>query len=71
MLLHKHPTNDELFFIIKRRFQFRRGERTFVTIPNDVVQGKMDIPHTFDKIGNEPGVFFSVKGPKSFKTVLL
>ena len=69
--LHKHPTNDELFFIIKGRFRFRVGEKTFVAVPGDVVQGKMDIPHTFENIGDEPGVFLSVKGPKPVKTVVI
>ena len=69
--LHKHPTSDELFFIIKGRFRFRVGERTLVAVPGDVVQGKMDIPHTFENIGDEPGVFLSVKGPKPVQTVML
>lgn len=69
--LHKHPTNDELFYIIKGQFRFRVGERTLVAVPGDVVQGKMDIPHTFENIGDEPGVFLSVKGPKPVKTEMI
>ena len=69
--LHKHPTNDELFFIIKGRFRFRVGERTLIAVPGDVVQGKMNIPHTFENVSDEPGVFLSVKGPKPVKTVML
>ena len=69
--LHKHPTNDELFYIIKGRFRFSVGERTLVAVPGDVVQGKMDIPHTFENIGDEPGVFLSIKGPKPVKTEFL
>jgi len=69
--LHKHPVNDELFYIIKGQFRFRVGEKTFVAVSGDIVQGKMDIPHTFENIGDEPGVFLSVKGPKPVKTVML
>ena len=69
--LHKHPHNDELFYIIRGRFRFRVGEKTFVASPGDLVRGKMDIPHTFENIGDEPGVFLSVKGPKPIQTVLL
>ena len=69
--LHKHPTTDELFYIIKGRFRFRVGEKKFVAVPGDVVQGKMDIPHTFENIGDEPGVFLSVKGPKPVKTEMI
>jgi mannose-6-phosphate isomerase-like protein (cupin superfamily) len=69
--LHKHPTNDELFYIIKGRFRFKVGERTLVAVPGDVVQGKMNIPHTFENISDEPGVFLSVKGPKPVKTEML
>ena len=69
--LHKHPTSDELFYIIKGKFRFRVGDRTLVAVPGDLVQGKMDIPHTFENIGDEHGVFLSVKGPKPVTTVFL
>ena len=69
--LHKHPTTDELFYIIKGRFRFKVGDKTLVASPGDLVQGKMDVPHTFENIGDEPGVFLSVKGPKPVTTVML
>jgi quercetin dioxygenase-like cupin family protein len=47
------------------------GEKTLTAVPGDVVQGKMDIPHTFENIGEEPGVFLSVKGPKPVTTLML
>ena len=62
--LHKHPTTDELFFIIKGKLRFRVGDQQFDVGPGDVVQGKMDIPHSFENIGKEPAAFLSVKGPK-------
>jgi quercetin dioxygenase-like cupin family protein/rubredoxin len=69
--LHKHPLNDELFYIIKGRFRFRVGERSFVAVPGDLVQGKMNIPHTFENISDEPGVFLSIKGPKPITTEMI
>jgi mannose-6-phosphate isomerase-like protein (cupin superfamily) len=62
--LHKHPTTDELFFIIKGRFKFRIGDTELVAQTGELIQGKMNLPHTFENIGDEPGVFLSVKGPK-------
>jgi quercetin dioxygenase-like cupin family protein len=40
-------------------------------VPGDVVKGKMNIPHGFANIGDEPAVFLSVKGPKPVTTVFL
>ncbi|EKE04644.1 MAG: Rubredoxin-type Fe(Cys)4 protein [uncultured bacterium] len=62
--LHKHPTTDELFYIIKGKLQFKVGEETIGANPGDLIQGKMNIPHTFKNIGDEPAAFLSVKGPK-------
>lgn len=69
--LHKHPTSDELFFVLKGKLKFRVGNKEFVATVGDVVEGKMDIPHAFANIGDEPGVFLSVKGPKPVTTVFL
>jgi len=69
--LHKHPTTDELFFILKGRIKFRVGDKELVAVPGDVVQGKMDIPHTFENVGDEPAAFLSVKGPKPVDLVKL
>ena len=62
--LHKHPTTDELFFVLKGRIRFKVGDNEFVAVKGDLVQGKMDIPHTFENIGDEPAAFLSVKAPK-------
>ena len=62
--LHKHPTTDELFFVLKGKIEFKVGDMTVVAAEGDLVQGKMNIPHTFKNIGNEPAAFLSVKGPK-------
>lgn len=62
--LHKHPTTDELFFILKGKIKFKIGDKEFVAVKGDVVQGKMNIPHRFENVGDEPAAFLSVKGPK-------
>lgn len=69
--LHKHPTTDELFYIIKGKLKFKVGNNELVAVKGDVVEGKMDIPHTFENIGDEPAAFLSVKGPKPVDTVML
>ena len=69
--LHKHPTTDELFFVLKGKLEFKVGDRTLVATEGDLVEGKMDIPHTFKNIGNEPAAFLSVKGPKPVDLVKL
>jgi quercetin dioxygenase-like cupin family protein len=62
--LHKHPTTDELFFVLKGKLEFKVGDRVVVASEGDLVEGRMNIPHTFKNIGNEPAAFLSVKGPK-------
>lgn len=69
--LHKHPTTDELFFIIKGKLRFRIGDTELVAAPGEIVQGRMDVPHKFTNIGDEPAAFLSVKGPKPVDLELL
>ena len=69
--LHKHPTTDEFFYILKGKIKFKVGEKEFVAVPGDVVQGLMDIPHKFENIGDEAAAFVSVKGPKPVDFVKL
>ncbi|MGQ9706801.1 MAG: cupin domain-containing protein [bacterium] len=69
--LHKHPKSDELFFILKGRIKFKVGDKELIASVGDIVQGKMDIPHTFENIGDEPAYFLSVKGPKPVDTVMM
>lgn len=69
--LHKHPTTDEIFYIIKGKLKFRVGEKTFVAVAGDLVKGRMNIPHSFENIGDEPAAFLSVKGPKPVDLIML
>ena len=69
--LHKHPTTDELFYIIKGKLKFKVGDKELIANVGDVIQGKMDIPHSFENIGDEPAAFLSVKAPKPVDLVYL
>ncbi|KPJ60921.1 MAG: hypothetical protein AMJ46_04310 [Latescibacteria bacterium DG_63] len=69
--LHKHPTTDELFFVLKGKLEFKIGDTTIKAKEGDVIKGKMDVPHTFANIGDEPAAFLSVKGPKPVDLVKL
>ncbi len=69
--LHKHPTTDELFLVLKGRIKFKVKDKEFVAVRGDVVQGKMNVPHTFKNVGEEPAAFLSVKGPKPVDIVML
>jgi uncharacterized cupin superfamily protein len=69
--LHKHPTTDELFFVLKGKIKFIVGDQEFIAGPGDVVKGKMNIPHSFSNIGDVPAAFLSVKAPKPVDLVML
>ena len=69
--LHKHPTTDELFYVIRGKIKFTVGDREMVAAPGDLIQGPMDVPHCFENIGGEPAAFLSVKGPKPVDLVRL
>ena len=62
--LHKHPTTDAFFYVIKGNIHFKVGEKEMITHPGDMVQVKMDTPHTFKNIGEDPAVILSIKAPK-------
>lgn len=67
--LHKHPSNDELFFIIKGKIRFTIGERVIEADQGDILKADMGTAHDFTNITGEAASFLSVKGPKPVKTV--
>lgn len=69
--LHKHPLNDEMFFMIKGKAKFRIGDEYFILKEGDMIQAKMNTQHDFENISSEPVIFLSVKGPKPVKTEIL
>jgi mannose-6-phosphate isomerase-like protein (cupin superfamily) len=62
--LHKHPTTDEFFLILKGKLKFIVNGEEIIAEKGDVIQGKMNIPHSFENIGDEHAFFLSVKGPR-------
>jgi len=69
--LHKHPTTDEFFLILQGKLRFIVDGVELIAEPGDVIQGKMDLPHSFENIGDEHAFFLSVKGPKPVDLVFL
>lgn len=66
--MHKHPSSDELFFVLKGKIKFIIGSQEFTAVKGDTLQAKMGTPHSFENISDEPAVFLSVKGPKPITT---
>lgn len=65
---HRHPSSDELFYVVKGRIKFTIGDSVFTAVKGDVLQAKMGTPHSFENISDEPAAFLSVKGPKPVTT---
>jgi quercetin dioxygenase-like cupin family protein len=57
--------------VLKGKLEFKVADKVVVAAEGDLVQGKMNIPHTFTNIGTEPAAFLSVKGPKPVDFVRL
>jgi transcriptional regulator with XRE-family HTH domain len=51
---------DELRYILKGRFSFWLGEEKFDLRPGDSLCHKANVPHRWENIGNEEGVFIVV-----------
>jgi mannose-6-phosphate isomerase-like protein (cupin superfamily) len=60
--LHYHYSQDEWFFVLKGKFQFKVGEETFMAQEGDSVFGPRKIPHAFANIG-EAGHLLAVYQP--------
>jgi mannose-6-phosphate isomerase-like protein (cupin superfamily) len=52
--LHVHEREDEAFFILEGRFEFRVGEQTFTAGPGDFMLAPRGVPHTFRNVGSSP-----------------
>lgn len=52
--LHVHEREDEAFFILEGRFEFRVGEQTFTAGPGDFLLAPRGVPHTFRNVGSRP-----------------
>lgn len=62
--LHKHPTTDELFYIIEGRGQFTVGNNQIMVDSGSVIYGPADVPHGLVNSGDKEIVMISVQSPK-------
>ena len=53
--LHKHPDQDEWFFVQEGSFVFRVGEEDFRLGAGDSVLAPRGVPHTWANVGEGPG----------------
>jgi mannose-6-phosphate isomerase-like protein (cupin superfamily) len=51
---HMHEREDEAFFILEGRFEFRVGEHVITAGPGDFVVAPRSVPHTFRNLDNRP-----------------
>ncbi|MDD5687427.1 MAG: cupin domain-containing protein [Elusimicrobia bacterium] len=66
---HKHPTTDELFYIVSGVGEFTVGKESVIVGPTSTVYGPANIFHGLINSGNEDMVVISVQAPKPLKTV--
>ncbi|HAF08027.1 MAG: cupin domain-containing protein [bacterium] len=66
--LHKHPNNDEIFFVIRGKIKFYIDGKVFVLREGDLAYASKGVVHNFENISDEVGVFLSLKGPKPVST---
>ena len=69
LLLHKHPTTDELFFIVEGRGQFTVGDNQIMVDSGSVVYGPANISHGLVNSSNKEIVMISVQSPKPVKMI--
>jgi mannose-6-phosphate isomerase-like protein (cupin superfamily) len=50
--LHYHYSEDEWFFVLKGKFQFKVGEEIFMASEGDSIFGPKMIPYAFANIGD-------------------
>ncbi len=64
---HVHENEDELFFVIEGKFEFRCGARTIVAPKGTLVHLPKNIPHRFTNIGDSNGMLLNTITPGGFE----
>ena len=59
------------FSFLKEKFSFTIDGKEYLATRGDILQGKMNVPHGFKNIGDEPAAFLSVKGPKPVDLIMI
>ncbi|MEJ5307750.1 MAG: cupin domain-containing protein [candidate division WOR-3 bacterium] len=66
--LHKHPGNDELFFVLRGKIKFYIDGKFQVLQQGDMAYASKGVVHNFENISDEVAIFLSVKSPKPVTT---
>ena len=66
---HKHPTTDELFYIVEGKGEFTVGNESVLVGPASVVYGPADVFHGLINSGNSDMIVTSVQAPKPVGTI--
>ncbi len=69
--LHVHEREDEAFFILEGRFEFRVGEQTFTAGPGDFLLAPRGVPHTFRNVGSSPARKLALAWPAGLERFFL
>lgn len=69
LALHKHPTTDELFFIVEGHGQFTVGSSQVMVDSGSAIYGPAAVPHGVVNSGNKDMVMISVQSPKPVKMI--
>ncbi|MEO0234280.1 MAG: cupin domain-containing protein [candidate division WOR-3 bacterium] len=66
--LHKHPENDEFFFVLKGKIKFYIDGKFQILQKGDMAYASKGVVHNFENISDEYAIFLSIKGPKPVTT---
>jgi mannose-6-phosphate isomerase-like protein (cupin superfamily) len=69
--LHVHEREDEAFFILEGRFEFRVGEQTVTAGPGDFLLAPRGVPHTFRNVGSSPARKLALAWPAGLDRAFL
>ncbi|MCL4458773.1 MAG: cupin domain-containing protein [Chloroflexi bacterium] len=67
--LHKHPTTDELFYVIEGTGEVTIGNEQRTIGPTSVIYGPADVWHGIVNAGEDDMVVISVQAPKPVEMV--
>ncbi|HEX2281284.1 MAG TPA: cupin domain-containing protein [Thermomicrobiales bacterium] len=69
--LHVHEREDEAYFILEGRFEFRVGEQTITAGPGDFMRAPRGVPHTFRNVGSSPARKLALAWPAGLERFFL
>jgi len=64
LAFHKHPTTDELFFIVEGVGEFTVGDEQTAVGPTSAIYGPSNVFHGVVNSGDKDMIMISVQGPK-------